>query len=133
MKSKISLFLCFSLLFILAGELLSPAVVEMHVKIASKNLIVANKGKNQGVQKNTIYTINREGQIIGKAKVMLIEDNLSGLKVIDITPGFYVKDGDILIINLQKNHPKQEEDNGYIYRPLRPNYCLSQSTNFFPT
>lgn len=103
------------LLFLVPFSAFSQEFEEMQVKNVSKNLIVANKGKSQGVQINAVYNINRAGQIIGKAKVLLIEENLCGLKILKIQPGFFVKLGDVLIKNLSDSI--KEHEKGYIYRP----------------
>jgi hypothetical protein len=97
---------------------------KMQVKTVSKNLIVADKGKSQGIQVNTVYNINREGQNIGKAKVLLIEDNLCGLKILQLQPGIFVKFGDTLIKNPTDNSIKHKR--GYIYKPPRFKLCFNE-------
>jgi len=125
MKHIISSFLCLIFIFILGSNLYGQKVNEMKVKIVSQTLIVANKGKKQGVQKNTIYNIFREGQTIGQAKVLLLEEELSGLKVIKIDPGYSVKNGDLLIIQTKRR--KSGHNDGILFRPLRPIYCDNHS------
>jgi hypothetical protein len=121
MKNIISSIVLITLIFVFGSDLYGQKVNEMKVKIVSQNLIVANKGKKQGVQKNSIYNICREGQTIGQAKVLLLEEEVSGLKVIKIESGYSVKNGDLLII--EKKRRKSGHNDGILFRPLRPKYC----------
>ena len=122
MKNSLILYLTFSLFLFVSHKCWSNDLDKMEVKTVSKNLIVANKGKTQGVHINEVYSINREGNVIGKAKVLLIEDNLCGLKILQLQPGFFVKNGDVLIKN--RNNESQKSKKGYIFRPPKPIYCI---------
>lgn len=102
----------------------------MRVQVVSQNLIVADKGSRQGVQINAVYDIYRQGHVIGKARVLLIEEDLCGLKVIHLMPGFMVKLGDLLAKNSHERTRRQKK--GYIYRPPKPNYCFLNLKNSRP-
>lgn len=125
MKKYFFSIICVGLILQFSINSFGQEIEKMQVKTVSKNLIVADKGKSQGIQINSIYSINREGQIIGKAKVLLIEDNLCGLKILHLRPGIFVKFGDTLIKNSSES--KIEHKKGYIYRPPKFKLC----SNYF--
>ncbi len=96
-------------------------ITEMTIKKVSKNLIIADKGDSQGIQKNLICDIAQEGRIIGQAKVLLIEDDMCGLKIIKLDQGYEVKPGDSLLVNPKENELKNK--GGYRYRHPKWQYC----------
>ena len=85
---------------------------EMTVIKTKGNYLVANKGSSQDVIVNAIYDIvsvtSKERKIIGQAKVVLVRNNMSGLKILKLASGYIVKPGYILVENIKKY---SEEDN----------------------
>jgi len=85
---------------------------EMKVIKTKGTYLVANKGSSQDVTINSIYDIisvtSKERKIIGQAKVVLVRNNISGLKILNLATGYIIKPGYILIQNIKKY---SEEDN----------------------
>jgi len=79
----------------------SPLVGEMVIKKIKNTTIIANMGSIQGITPNSIFLIVKKGpdgqKIVGKAKVLLVEENISGLKVIELEPATQIEIGDLLI------------------------------------
>lgn len=85
---------------------------EMRVIKTKNNYLVANKGSIQNVTINSIYDIisvtAKEKKIVGQAKVVLVRNNFSGLKILELAAGYIVQPGFMLSKNL---HIYSEEDN----------------------
>ncbi len=96
---------------------------EMKVLRISDNLLVADKGSEQGVQKDSIYEIHKEKKVIGQAKALLVKENLCGLKIIKLEPGYKIQPEDQLTLSIIKNSKKKDEG-GFIFKMLKYRYCL---------
>lgn len=124
MMRKVAFFLFFVMVIFSFSQSYSQQVAaEMKVLRISDNLLVADKGSVQGVQKDSIYEIHKQKKVIGQAKALLVKDNLCGLKIIKLEPGYKIQPKDQLTLSIVKNSKKKDEG-GYIFRMLKYRYCL---------
>lgn len=115
---------------LLDESLFSQDYHEMKINKIDSDVIVANKGKNHGVLENSIYDIIRlissNRKIIGKAKVLIVKDNISGLKIIEMLPGYNIDISDALVLNLKYSIEEKE-----VINELQKMENQTKSNNFF--
>lgn len=97
---SIIIIVCHLLMMTIPG-LSAQSLGEMLVTKVKNTALVGNMGRHQGISRNSIFLIVKKGpggqRVVGKAKVLLVEENVSGLKVIELEPATHVEPGDLLI------------------------------------
>ncbi len=132
--------LCVSWLVVPIAECFAGGTVtkEMRITTVRGNNLIANRGSNDGVEVGGIYRLTRGGVVIGVAKVLVVKESLSGLKIVDLLRGREPRAGDFLVsVDL---YGRQEEDvfaemeetdlnTGDTIQPLRRQEAVARKVN----
>jgi HAMP domain-containing protein len=73
-----------------------PIAAEIRAIDRLKDVVILNKGKAHGLEKDDLFEITRLGRSIGKVRVIRLWDTYAGAEVVDVLPGETLENGDVV-------------------------------------
>lgn len=71
-----------------------PMAAEIRAVDRLKGVVILDKGKSHGLEKDDLFEITRLGRSIGKVRVIRLWDTYSGAEIVKVLPGEKVENGD---------------------------------------